>query len=115
MGGGHDLNSIGNSSLSNAIEPNSVLLSVATVDPEELLVGTIEGIAEFDFSGDLGQQVAALALATFGTALSMANPILGVVFSVASGLFGLGGANGNDQLITKIKEMVKFMIKEAIS
>jgi hypothetical protein len=100
---------------SDAIDPDSILTSVSSVDPEELLVGTMEGIAEFDFKGDIGEQTASLALATFGTALSMVNPILGVVFTVFSGLLGFGGADENNELIVKIKEMVQLMIKQSIA
>jgi len=85
------------------------------IEPQELLADVISRIGDFDFSEDIGAQIASLAGATFLGALEMVNPILGAVVSVFAGLLGVNGADPNSALIKNILAQVDKMTTQSIA
>jgi len=99
-------------------EVSTTMRALQSVDPETIAVDLIEGIAGFDFNGNLLEQMGDLvkssALNIASTIMSSIHPLLGVVFSVFASVFGWGGTDSDDKFVDQILEQVDKMIKGSI-
>jgi len=80
-------------------------------------VDLLNKIAGINWRGDVGEQMKGIARTTglkvAHYIVSAAHPLLGVVFSLMSSLFGWGGAGGSS-MVEQILEEVDRMIKDAV-
>jgi len=80
----------------------------------DVAVGLIEAIATLDFNAEpeeMGEQLAGLGVAIIGTALGLANPVLGACFGLFAGLFQ---PDPNERLLQEVLEMTEKMIEGAL-
>jgi hypothetical protein len=81
-------------------------------DMSDVTVAAIEGLAEFNFNGDIGQQLVALGVSIGVAAISAVNPVLGAVAGIFASFFGGGG---DENLMADIMERVDTMIKGSLA
>jgi len=101
------------------LDPAAIVRELSKIDTQSLVLDTISAVAEWDFSGNISQQLIETAASTgiqiLTDVLTITNPFLGAVFGVFAGFLDFGGVDPETELISNILATVDKMIKQALS